>query len=170
MAEATNFRNTQNEVACTTSPAPAINQNIIVADNTFTTDRPQAMVNVSSANDVVFYYDALTLTGDQTPSTEASRANSSGLFVGPRQFPLSVHDATHVFFGELSCLLFLAARCRVRRLDHARSLYATTVGRTVPSDCVSSRGDNVRAGVCGPVGCAKSRLKNQRSVRQRSQG
>ncbi len=101
MAEAANFPNAQNEVAGGTSPAPAINQNIIVAANTLITDRPQALVNVSSANDVLFYRDAIILTVDQ-----ASAADDAQAWLGPRQFPVAVHDASHVFFDELTAYSF----------------------------------------------------------------
>jgi hypothetical protein len=103
MAEAANFPNAQNEVAGTLSPAAPINQNIVVAANTFITDHPQALVNVSSANDVLLYRDTLSLlqTADQSPSTDA-QADRNGAALGPRQFPITVHDATHVLFEELT--------------------------------------------------------------------
>ena len=75
MGEAADFPNAQDEVAGTTSPAPPINQNIIVAANMFITDR-------SSSVD--------------------AQADSSNAALGPRQYPVTVHDATRVFFDELS--------------------------------------------------------------------
>jgi len=103
MAEAADFPNAQNEVTGSTSPATPINQNIIVADNTFITDLPRGIVNVSSANDVLLYRDTVSLTGtgNQPSSADAPAAwKDAGLL--PRQFPVTVHDATHVFFDELT--------------------------------------------------------------------
>jgi hypothetical protein len=101
LGEAANFPNAQNEVTGTSSPATAINQNIIVADNTFITDQPQALVNVSSANNVLFYRDQLALQSERAAAPDASLAvDWNG--AGPRQFPVTVHDATHVFFDQLS--------------------------------------------------------------------
>jgi hypothetical protein len=103
MGEAADVPNAQDEVAGTTSPAPPINQNIIVAANMFITDHPQALVNISSANDVLLYRDALSLqrTADRSSSVDA-QADSSNAALGPRQYPVTVHDATRVFFDELS--------------------------------------------------------------------
>jgi hypothetical protein len=107
MAEAADFPNAQDEVASTTSPAPAINQNIIVADNTFITDRPQALMNVSSANDVLLYRDVLRLqrTSDQ-PSGADAQEDWSNPVSGPRQYPVAVHDASHVFFDGLTAYTY----------------------------------------------------------------
>jgi hypothetical protein len=103
MAEAANFPNAQDEVAGTLFPVPPINQNIIVADNTFATDRPQALVNVSSVNDVVFYRDAFRLEPGPGRSTVAgSELQGAAAAAGPRQFPVAIHDATHIFFAEIA--------------------------------------------------------------------
>jgi hypothetical protein len=86
MAEAANFPNAQDEVAGATSAAPPINQNIIAANNLIVTDSPQAVINISSANDVLFFQDSIDLIG---------RSDR-----GPRQFPVAVHDASNVFLDE----------------------------------------------------------------------
>lgn len=102
MAEAADFPNAQDEVAGTTSPAPPINQNIIVADNTFATDRPQALVNISSVNDMVLYRDSLRLEpGAGRSPVAVPELDGSGASPGPRQFPVAMHDATHIFFDEI---------------------------------------------------------------------
>ena len=102
MAEAANFPNFQNEVAGTDIAETAINQNIIIADNTFTTDRPQALVNVSSANNVLFTGSAFDL--EEQPAQPADSAAPTdrlgGIDGGPRQFPVSIHDASNIFFGN----------------------------------------------------------------------
>lgn len=95
MAEAADFPNAQDEVAGTTAPAPPINQNIIVAANTFITDHPQALVNVSSANDILLYRDDVSLRG-------SAGSDWPGVAAGPKQFPVTVHDATHVYFDQLT--------------------------------------------------------------------
>jgi hypothetical protein len=102
MGEAADFPNAQDEVTGTTSPAPPINQNIIVAANTFETDHPQALLNVSSANDVLFYRDTLSLlrTGDE--SSGNVQVGWSDTAPGPTQYPLTVHDATHILFDEFT--------------------------------------------------------------------
>ncbi|MGA2779141.1 MAG: hypothetical protein ABSF94_16410 [Steroidobacteraceae bacterium] len=101
MAEAADFPNAQDEVAGTTSPAPPINQNIVIAHNTFITDHPQALVNVSSANDVLLYRDTLSLllSGGLSSSVDI-QPDWNGAAPGPRQFPVTVHDAIHVYFDE----------------------------------------------------------------------
>jgi hypothetical protein len=99
MAEAANFPNFQNEVAGAGSPSPPVNQNIIVADNTFTTDRPQAIVNVSSANDVVFTNSSFNLKVQSTQDAVAAADWPGGSDRGPRQFPVTIHDASNIFFG-----------------------------------------------------------------------
>ncbi len=101
MGEAANFPNAQDEVAGTTSPAPPINQNIIVAANTFFTDQPQALLNVSSANDVLLYRDELVLRHAAEPESSADVEAHWSAAVPLRQYPVAVHDATHVFFDEL---------------------------------------------------------------------
>jgi hypothetical protein len=102
MAEAANFPNFQNEVAGTESAAAPVNQNIIVADNTFTSERAQAIVNVSSANNVVFANSSFTLKEQSAQFTDAAPAvaSSDGNEDGPRQFPVAIHDASNIFFGN----------------------------------------------------------------------
>jgi hypothetical protein len=92
LAEAANFPNFQDEVAGITAAAPPVNQNIIAADNVFTTDHPQAFVNISSVNNVLLIHNALNLQRrESVPAYDA----------GPRQFPASIHDASNVFFADI---------------------------------------------------------------------
>jgi hypothetical protein len=102
MAEAANFPNFQNEVAGAGIAATSINQNIIIADNKFTSDRPRALVNVSSANNVLFADTSFDLKG-QPAQLADSAATTDWLGVNdgdPRQFPVSIHDASNIFFGN----------------------------------------------------------------------
>jgi hypothetical protein len=92
LTEAANFPNFQDEVAGTAVAAPPVNQNIIAADNVFTTDHPQAFVNISSVNNVLLIHNALNLQQrEPVPAHDP----------GPRQFPVSIHDASNVFFGDI---------------------------------------------------------------------
>jgi hypothetical protein len=102
MAEAANFPNFQNEVAGTGSAAAPVNQNIIVADNTFTSDRPQAIVNVSAVNDVVFASNSFNLEAQPAPLADYGlvAAWPDGRDGTPRQFPVAIHDASNSFFGN----------------------------------------------------------------------
>jgi hypothetical protein len=93
LTEAANFPNFQDEVTGTSVAAPPVNQNIIVADNTLTTDRPQAIVNISSVNNVVLSHNALRLQERQSAAF--------GDDPGPRQYPVTIHDASNVFFGDI---------------------------------------------------------------------
>jgi hypothetical protein len=87
MAESTDFfsgqfPNAQNEVAGANSAAPAVNQNIVIADNIFTSHRAVPIVNLSSANNVVF---------------------SGNIFSVPRgsgSYPITIHDASNVRFDK----------------------------------------------------------------------
>jgi hypothetical protein len=101
MAEAANFPNFQDEVAGTRHAAPPINQDILVVDNTFLTDQPQAVVNVSSASDVVFARNRIVL---DAPADMPGAVPA----VSPRQYPFAVHDASYIDF--------------VRNLTYASSL------------------------------------------------
>ncbi len=83
MAEAANFPNLQDEVAGSGVAVPPINQDILIADNTFTTDRPQALVNLSSVDNVVLSDNRFRLEGEGS---------------GPRQYPVTVHDAGNLVF------------------------------------------------------------------------
>jgi hypothetical protein len=108
MAEAANFPNFQNEVAGTGFAAAAVNQNIIVADNTFTSDRPQAIVNVSSVNNVVFTNNSFNLRAQSVNCAAPIADWQGGDDRGPRQYPVAIHDASNVFFGRIdtySCRL-----------------------------------------------------------------
>jgi hypothetical protein len=103
LAEAADFPNAQDEVAGGKSATPPINQNIIVADNTFATDHPQALVNVSSARNIVFYRNSFRLefpTAETAPG--AYTPDRSGGSLGPRQYPVTIHDASRVLFDETS--------------------------------------------------------------------
>jgi hypothetical protein len=61
LAAAANFPNAQDEIVGIGTRAPAINQNIVIADNRFTADRPAPLVNVSSVNNVVFAGNSFTI-------------------------------------------------------------------------------------------------------------
>jgi hypothetical protein len=65
--------------------APRVNQNIIVAKNIFVSDRYTAVVNLSSANNVVFSQNAFILDG-------------SDQVWGSGQYPVSIHDAANIYF------------------------------------------------------------------------
>ncbi len=63
--------------------AARVNQNIIVADNVFLSDRVTDVANISSANNVVFSNNHFSLEGGgQGPSSD--------------QYPFSIHDASNV--------------------------------------------------------------------------
>ena len=87
MAESTDFfsgqfPNVQNEVSGTNSAAPAINQNIVVADNIFTSDRAVPIVNLSSVNNAVF------------------SGNTFFVPSGSGSYPITIHDASNVLFDN----------------------------------------------------------------------
>jgi hypothetical protein len=102
MAEAANFPNFQDEVAGTGSATAPVNQNIIVADNSFTSDRAQAVVNVSAVNDVVFANNSFNVEAQPEQLTESAlvAAWPDGKNGSPRQFPVTIHDASNIFFGN----------------------------------------------------------------------
>jgi len=106
LQETADFPNAQDEFAGVKSAVPPINQNIIVADNTFATDHPQALVNVSSANHVLLYRNSIRLeshVGEPGPLWyDQDRWGGS---VGPAQYPVTIHDASHIFFDETSTYL-----------------------------------------------------------------
>jgi hypothetical protein len=101
MAEAADFPNFQNEVAGTVSAAPPVNQNIIAADNTFISDHPQAVVNVSSVNNVVFTNSSFNLEAPPAGPTDPPAPDQSGGNGGPSQFPATIHDASNIFFDDI---------------------------------------------------------------------
>ena len=107
MAEAANFPNAQNEVAGTKSKAPAINQNIVVAGNRFTADKPVDLVNLSSANNVVFAGN--TFTG--------GAGTGHLLGSGSGQPPVSVHDASNIYFGRNNRYTQLTESCAHSQLS-----------------------------------------------------
>jgi hypothetical protein len=87
MAESTDFfsgqfPNVQNEVAGENSAAPAVNQNIVVADNIFTSDRAVPIVNLSSVNNAVF------------------SGNTFFVPSGSGSYPVTIHDASNVQFDR----------------------------------------------------------------------
>jgi hypothetical protein len=87
MAESTDFfsgqfPNVQNEVAGTNSATPAVNQNIVIADNIFTSDRAVPIVNLSSVNNVVF------------------SGNTFSVPSGSGAYPITIHDASSVLFDK----------------------------------------------------------------------
>jgi hypothetical protein len=83
LAAAANFPNAQDEIVGIGTRAPAINQNIVIADNRFTADRPAPLVNVSSVNNVVFAGNSFTIP--------------DGNDNGKGQRPITVHDASNIF-------------------------------------------------------------------------
>lgn len=86
--------------------AAPVNQNIIVAKNTFITDKITAVVNLSSANDIVFGGNAFVL-------------NKSAEATGSGQYPISLHDISNVYFdGRNSFTPFWldGASCKDSRL------------------------------------------------------
>ena len=87
MAEATDFfsgqfPNVQDEVAGSGSAAPAVNQNIVVADNTFTSDSAVPIVNLSSVNNALF------------------SGNTFSVPAGAGSYPVTIHDASNVLFDS----------------------------------------------------------------------
>lgn len=87
MAESTDFfsgqfPNVQNEVAGTNSAMPAVNQNIVVADNIFTSDRAVPIVNLSSVNNAVF------------------SGNTFFVPSGSGAYPVTIHDASNIQFDK----------------------------------------------------------------------
>jgi hypothetical protein len=102
MAEAADFPNAQNEVAGSAgAPAAPINQNIVVAGNRFTADQPVNLVNVSSANNVVFDHNVFVVDG----------ATGSGAGSGSGQPPISVHDASNIYFAPNNQFGWLGESC-----------------------------------------------------------
>ena len=96
MAEAANFPNFQDEVAGSTTAAPPINQDILVVGNTFLTDKPQALINVSSASNIVFAHNRIVLGAP--PSWDNGAAGPGPAIAGARQYPFAIHDASHIDF------------------------------------------------------------------------
>jgi hypothetical protein len=87
MAESTDFfsgqfPNVQNEAAGTNSTTPAVNQNIVVADNIFSSDRAVPIVNLSSVNNVHF------------------RGNNFSVPSGSGAYPITIHDASNILFDN----------------------------------------------------------------------
>jgi hypothetical protein len=110
MAEAANFPNGQNEVVgAAGAPAPPINQNIVVAGNSFTADLPVNLVNLSSANNILFdgnvFFDGAE--GGEFPSFDTG-AESGG---GSGQRPVSVHDASNIYFASSNRFGWLGESC-----------------------------------------------------------
>jgi len=75
------------EIANLSSSAPSVNQNIVVVNNTFTSDELTVAANISSANNTLFSGNNFQLT---LPT------GSSGNY----QYPVSVHDASNVYFDS----------------------------------------------------------------------
>lgn len=97
MAEAANFPNAQDEVIGMGSTAPAINQNIVVAHNRFVADKPANLVNISSANNVVFDNNIFF--------------DGAGIDYGLGQRPASVHDASNIYFSPTNQYTWLMESC-----------------------------------------------------------
>jgi hypothetical protein len=86
--------------------APSVNQNIIVANNVFTSDRVTAVVNLSSMNNVAFVGNHFALQG-------------AGSAAASDQYPISIHDASNVYFDKtntFSAAWLGQAFCRNSRL------------------------------------------------------
>jgi hypothetical protein len=111
MAEAADFPNAQDEVAGKGSPAPAINQKLLFLKNQFTTDRNAALINVSSARNVVFKGNALTGMAGVAPAGD-------GLIPGPGLLPVSAHDASDIYFDSSNSItpFWLSASCKNSQL------------------------------------------------------
>ena len=106
MAEAANFPNNEDEIAGTSAEKPAINQDIVIADNEFDSDQVTAVVNLSSLNNVV-------LSGNRFVLGQKLQPNET------RQFPLSIHDASNIYFdsgNRLSAQWLSTASCVQSRL------------------------------------------------------
>ena len=102
IAEAADFPNGQNEVTGSAGArAPPINQNIVVAGNRFTADQPVNLVNVSSANNVVFDHNVFVVDA----------ASGSGTGNGSAQPPVSVHDASNIYFAPNNQFGWLGESC-----------------------------------------------------------
>jgi hypothetical protein len=102
IAEAANFPNAQDEVVGSVgAPAPSINQNIVVAGNRFTADRPVNLVNLSSVNNTVF--DLIRFVED------VKKGDVPG--DGSGQRPVSVHDASNIYFGPNNRFDWLGESC-----------------------------------------------------------
>ncbi len=97
MGEAANFPNAQDEVIGMGATAPAINQNIVVVRNRFTADKPVDLVNISSANNIIFD-DNIFFDG-------------AGSDYGLGQRPVSVHDASNIYFGRGNQYTWLMESC-----------------------------------------------------------
>ncbi|MBV8063840.1 MAG: hypothetical protein JOY51_09595, partial [Nevskia sp.] len=88
MAESTDFfsggfPNVANEAGGTWAPtSTAVNQNIVVADNTFSSDSAVPIVNVSSVNNALFSGNSFTAAG------------------GAGAYPVTIHDASNVVFDR----------------------------------------------------------------------
>ena len=87
MAEAADFPNNEDEVTGSNSAAPAINQNIVAVNNIFTSDEITAVVNISSANNVVFSGNVFDLAQSLGPAETD-------------QYPISIHDASNIYFSN----------------------------------------------------------------------
>jgi hypothetical protein len=97
MAEAADFPNGQDEVVGTASAAPAINQDIVVAHNRFITPQPADLVNLSSANNIVFDRNVFE--------------DRAGEDYGLGQRPVSAHDLSNVFFSADNQYSWLLEPC-----------------------------------------------------------
>ena len=87
MAEASDFPNNEDEITGTASAVPSVNQDIVVAGNTFTSDQITVAVNVSSANNVIVSNNSFDLASELMPR----EAN---------QYPIAVHDASNIFCAK----------------------------------------------------------------------
>jgi hypothetical protein len=76
------------EVTNRNSAAPSVNENIIVANNSFVTDRVADVVNIASANNILFSGNRFFLRDSSSPRGSPD----SG------QYPVSAHDASNIEF------------------------------------------------------------------------
>jgi hypothetical protein len=117
MAESTDFfsgrfPNAQNEAAGTNSAAPAVNQNIVVADNIFISDRAVPIVNLSSVNNAVF------------------SGNTFFVPSGSGSYPVTIHDASNIRFDKTNWY--------TSWLSHASCAKSPLLDLSSPSPAVSA--------------------------------
>ena len=99
LGEAPDFPNFQNELVGSNAALPAINQNIIVAHNDFTTDAPRALINVSSANNVLFFENTVDLRDWPSRRGIPQPLHLGSANIG--QYPVAIHDASNVYFDPV---------------------------------------------------------------------
>jgi hypothetical protein len=111
-------------VGSASAPAPPINQNIVVVGNLFTAERAVNLVNLSSANNIVF--------DDNRFVEDAETGYVQG--DGSRQRPISVHDASNIYFARNNQFGWLGESCAQSQLL-ALSSPPPTVSPITPVAC-----------------------------------